>query len=71
MRTIQQQIKEIKMQSKEFENVVNNYNMGLITMSEKHKQLTDILISIDCISKEIQKEYGINQIAVNLMLELY
>lgn len=70
METIHSQIKAIKMQSKEFENVVNNYNMGFITMSEKHNQLTDILITIDKKSKEIQKEYGINSTAINLMLEL-
>lgn len=70
METIHSQIKAIKMQSKELENVVNNYNMGLITMSEKHNQLIDILASIDKISKDIQKEYGINSTAVNLMLEL-
>lgn len=71
METIHGQIKAIKMQSKELENVVNNYNMGLITMSEKHNQLVDILVTIDKKSKEIQKEYGINSTAVNLMLELY
>lgn len=71
METIHSQIKAIKMQSKELENVVNNYNMGLITMSEKHNQLVDILVTIDKKSKEIQKEYGINSTAVNLMLELY
>lgn len=70
METIHSQIKAIKMQSKELENVVNNYNMGLITMSEKHNQLVDILVTIDKKSKEIQKEYGINSTAVNLMLEL-
>jgi hemerythrin-like domain-containing protein len=44
--------------------------MGLITMSEKHNQLLDILSIIDNIKKEICKEYGINSNAVNLMLTL-
>jgi hypothetical protein len=44
--------------------------MGLITMSEKHNQLLDVLLSIDNTKKDICKEYGINSNAVNLMLTL-
>jgi hypothetical protein len=70
MRTIQQQIKEIKMHSNTLQDIVNNYYMGLITMSEKHAQLTYTLGVIESIKKDIQKEYGINSRSFSLMLEL-
>jgi hypothetical protein len=70
MRTLHQQLSEIKLNSSTLHDVVTNYNMGLITMSEKHNQLLDILSIIDNIKKDICKEYGINTIAVNLMLTL-
>jgi hypothetical protein len=70
MRTLHKQLSEIKSNSETIHDVINNYNMGLITMSEKHNQLLDILSIIDNIKKEICKEYGINSNAVNLMLTL-
>ena len=70
MRTLNDQLKEIKLHSSTLHDVVVNYNMGLITMSEKHNQLLDILSIIENIKKEICKEYGINTNAVNLMLTL-
>lgn len=70
MQTIQTQLKQIRTQSSYFQDVLNNYEMGLITMTEKHNQLLDILNSIDEIRKDICKEYGINMAAVNLMLTL-
>ena len=70
MQTIQTQLKQIRTQSSYFQDVLNNYEMGLITMTEKHNQLLDILNSIDEIRKDICKEYGINTAAVNLMLTL-
>ena len=70
MRTINEQLKEIKIQSSLIHDVVNNYNMGLIMMSEKHNQLIDILSTIENMKKEICKEHGINTNAVNLMLTL-
>ena len=63
MRTINEQLKEIRIQSSLIHDVINNYNMGLIMMSEKHNQLIDILSTIENIKKEICKEYGINSIA--------
>lgn len=70
MQTIKTQLDQIRTQSSYFQDVLNNYEMGLITMTEKHNQLLDILNSIDEIRKDICKEYGINTAAVNLMLTL-
>jgi prophage tail gpP-like protein len=70
MQTIHKQLNEIRLNSSTLDNVVNDYNMGLITMSEKHNQLLYILSTIEDIKKDICKEYGINTNAVNLMLTL-
>ena len=70
MKTIHKQLNEIRLNSSTLDNVVNDYNMGLITMSEKHNQLLHILSTIEDIKKDICKEYGINTNAVNLMLTL-
>ena len=70
MQTIHKQLNEIRLNSSTLDNVVNDYNMGLITMSEKHNQLLYILSTIEDIKKDICKEYGLNTNAVNLMLTL-
>jgi hypothetical protein len=70
MRTLHDQLKEIKLYSSTFQDVINNYDMGLITITEKHNQLLDILSAIDNLRKDICKEYGINTNAVDLMLTL-
>jgi hypothetical protein len=70
LKTIGQRLTEIKELSNLIEMVVNHYNIGLITMSEKHNQITDILNKIHNIQIEICEEYEININAVNLMLTL-
>jgi hypothetical protein len=70
MKTLHDKLKEIRVQSENIQTIVDHYNMGLITMSEKHNQLLDVLLSIENTKKDICKEYGINSNAVNLMLTL-
>ena len=70
MQTIQTKLNEIRKHSETLHDVITNYNMGLITITEKHNQLLDILSIIDGMKKDICKEYGINTAAVNLMLTL-
>jgi hypothetical protein len=70
LKTIGQRLTEIKDLSNLIEMVVNHYNMGLITISEKHNQIIDILNKIHNIQIEICEEYEINFNALNLMLTL-
>jgi predicted transcriptional regulator len=57
MQTLHNKLKEIRIQSENIQTIVDHYNMGLITMSEKHNQLLDVLLSIDNTKKDICKEY--------------
>jgi hypothetical protein len=70
LKTIGQRLTEIKDLSHLIEMVVNHYNMGLITISEKHNQIINILNKIHNIQIEICEEYEININAINLMLTL-
>lgn len=70
LKTIGQRLTEIRNASELIESVISNYNMGLITISEKHNQILDILAHIQNIEMEICKEYDVNMNAVYLMLTL-
>jgi hypothetical protein len=70
MMTLKKQLKMIRDESLQIKDVVSNYEMGLITISEMNNQIQGVLLNVDKIKDEICMEYNVNHNAVNLMLEL-
>jgi hypothetical protein len=70
METIQSQLLKIKQSVNDVEEIVSNYKIGLISISEMWGQINCAQDRVECIKSDIQLEYGINRNAVNLMLNL-
>ena len=65
---IKKRLDQIKGQKEVIDNVLTNYNMGLITVIEMYGQIGDVLESVESLKKDIKKDYGINDSAIQLML---
>jgi len=70
MNTIQAQLAKVKESGIQLESIHQEYNMGLITLTEMHNQSLETIFAAKEIVASICSEYDININAVNLMLEL-
>lgn len=60
----------IKGQKQVIDEVLRNYEMGLITVIEMYGQVGDVLSYVETLKTEIKKDYGINSAAIELMLRM-
>jgi hypothetical protein len=70
MHTIKEQLQEIKVLALKICEISENYKMGFITISEMLYQIQNVDHNIECIKSSIRNEYGINETAIDLMLQM-
>jgi hypothetical protein len=70
MKTIQQQLSEIRNSCNLIKDIVNNYECGFITITEMLGQISNVQHDVICIKNEISIEYDINLKAIDLMLTM-
>ena len=67
---IKQKLELINSEGSNVLEITENYKMGFITVTEMMGQLLSVTAQVDAIKKEIKTEYGINDMAISLMLQM-
>jgi hypothetical protein len=70
MKTIHNQLAEIKKSAEVIRSITENYQCGFITIVEMLAQINDVQRVVNGTKAEIEIEYGINTQAVDLMLTM-
>ena len=70
MESIHSQLSEIKNTPKSIGEVLNNYNMGFLTLAEFLGQVDALVFLANSIKQDIMVENDINENAVNIMFQL-
>lgn len=69
MKTIKSLIEEVRIIRDKFDDVEQNYNIGIITFNEKVCQLTHLMGQYEDIKKELNEDHDFNSVALSYVIE--